>query len=89
MADEFEPGPNWEEKTAFAPGVSDDPDAIPAVQYQVLLGRVYSRVIWKDGSTAHGELELADLEALAGKPITKEGWYDVAGNYIGAELPEE
>lgn len=86
MTDEFEAGPYWEEKTAFAPGVPEDPDAIPTLVYQVLFGRVYTRLTWKNGSVSRGEVELADLENLAGKPITKEGWYNALGEYLGAEL---
>lgn len=84
---EFEPWPDWEDKTSFAPGVSDDPDAIPELVYQVLLGRVFSLTRWKDGSTVRGEVALADLEAVTGSAITREGWYDALGTYIGIELP--
>lgn len=83
----FEPGPDWEDKTSFAPGVPDDPDAVPELLYQVLLGRVYTLTRWKDGSTVRGEVALADLEGVAGGPVTREGWYDALGKYIGAELP--
>ncbi|ALH23611.1 hypothetical protein PaMx28_11 [Pseudomonas phage PaMx28] len=83
----FEPGPDWEDKTSFAPGVPDDPDAAPELLYQVLLGRVFTLTRWKDGSTARGEVARADLEAVAGGPVTKEGWYDALGKYVGAELP--
>ncbi|XAQ48598.1 hypothetical protein [Xanthomonas phage vB_XeuM-YB23] len=87
MADEFEAGPEWEGKMDFAPGVPEDPDAAPELFYQVLLGRVYTLTRWRDGSTGRGEVQLADLEALAGGPITREGWYDALGKYLGAELP--
>lgn len=83
----FKPGPHWEGKMAFAPGVPVDPQAIPTVHYQVLLGRVYTLTQWKDGSTARGETSLASLEGRAGQPITKEGWYDVRGRYIGIDFP--
>lgn len=84
---EFQPGPDWEDKVSFAPGVPDDPDAVPELLYQVLLGRVYTLTRWTDGSTARGEVPLADLEAVAGKPVTREGWYDALGAYVGPELP--
>lgn len=84
---EFLPGPDWDDKVSFAPGVSDDPDAVPELLYQVLLGRVYTLTRWRDGSTARGEVPLADLEGVAGKPVTKEGWYDALGSYVGPELP--
>ncbi|UIS24787.1 hypothetical protein AXL1_17 [Stenotrophomonas phage vB_SmaS-AXL_1] len=87
MADPLEAGPEWEGKMSFAPGVPEDPDAIPELFYQVLLGRVYTLTRWKDGSTARGEVQLADLEAVAGGAITREGWYDALGAYLGAELP--
>ncbi|UGL62850.1 hypothetical protein [Xanthomonas phage MET13-T1] len=87
MADEFEAGPEWEGKMDFAPGVPEDPDATPELFYQVLLGRVYTLTRWRDGSTGRGEVQRADLEALAGGPITREGWYDALGKYLGAELP--
>lgn len=87
MADDFEPGPGWEDKMSFAPGVPDDPDAIPELLYQVLEGKVHTRLTWRDGSVSRGEVPLADLAAVAGKTITKEGWYDALGKYIGAEPP--
>lgn len=87
MPDPFEPGPEWEGKTSWAPGVPDDPDAIPELLYQVILGRVHTLTRWKDGSTSRGEVTLQDLEALAGQAITKEGWYDALGKYLGSEAP--
>ncbi len=83
MADDFEAGPDWESKTDFAPGVPDDPEAIPVLRYQALLGNVYTLQQWKDGSTARGEVPLATLEALIGGPA-KEGWYDALGKYLGS-----
>lgn len=89
MADEevFEAGPDWGDKTAFAPGVPTDSRAIPKRYYQVLFGKVYTLMTWSDGSTVRGEADLASLAAVAGKAITKEGWYDALGRYIGSELP--
>lgn len=89
MADEevFEAGPDWDDKTAFAPGVPADSRAIPKRYYQVLFGKVYTLMTWSDGSTVRGEADLASLAAVAGKAITKEGWYDALGRYIGPELP--
>jgi len=86
-SDKFEPSPDWEDKMSFAPGVPDDPEAIPELYYQALLGRVYTLTRWKDGSTARGEVTLEDLGAVAGSAIYKEGWYDALGAFIGAELP--
>lgn len=83
---EFELGPDWEDKTSFVPGVPDDPDAIPERLFQVLLGRVFTLTRWKDGSVARGETDLAELEGLFGAPVSKEGWYDVLGSYLGSEL---
>lgn len=82
----FEPGPDWDDKTSFAPGVPDDPDAVPELLYQVLLGRVFTLTRWRDGSTARGEVELADLESVAGSAVAREGWYDALGAYLGLEL---
>ena len=83
----FEPGPDWADKTFFAPGVPDDLGAVPELLYQVLLGRVFTLMRWRDGSTARGETQLANLEAVAGSAVTREGWYDALGKYIGPELP--
>ncbi len=54
----FEPGPDWEDKTSFAPGVPDDPDAVPELLYQVLLGKVFTLTRWRDGSTHGARLHL-------------------------------
>jgi hypothetical protein len=83
--DEFEPGPGWAEKTGFAPGVPDDPGAVPDTYYQVLLGNVYTLTRWADGSTVRGEVQLAELEVLVGGPL-REGWYGTTGGYLGTEL---
>jgi hypothetical protein len=88
MADKVEgsvESPEWDAKTDFAIGVPDDPDAIPTVRYQVLLGRVYVTSSWKDGSRACGEIPLDALSKLVGGPVTKEGWYDEGGNYLGQD----
>ena len=78
----FEPGPDWADKTSFAPGVPDDPDAVPELLYQVLLGRVFTLTRWRDGSTARGEVPLADLERdhpTSGLPpaleVGREVWF--------------
>ena len=81
--DAFEPGEFWIGKTDFAPGVPVDPASIPQVRYQALHGNVYTLAQWQDGSTARGEVPLAELEALVGSP-PKEGWYDSDGTYLGA-----
>lgn len=78
---------DWEGKWDFAPGVPDDPSAVPELFYQVLLGRVYALTRWRDGSTARGEVALADLEAVFGLHVRKEGWYASSGEYLGSELP--
>ena len=80
---DFEPGPNWDDKTDFAPGVPLDLTTLPTLRYQALLGNVYTLTQWPDGSTARGEVPLAQLEALAKGPV-KEGWYDAWGAYLGA-----
>ena len=74
--------PYWEGKVSFAPGVPEDRALIPRLRYQALLGNVYTLMQWQDGSTARGEVPLAELEALVGGPV-KEGWYNALGNYLG------
>jgi hypothetical protein len=86
MADEFEAGPHWEGKMSFMPGVPEDEDAIPERLFQVLLGNVYTLTRWKDGSTARGQMALAELEQFFGFQVVKEGWYDVLGTYQGLHL---
>lgn len=88
MADEFEAGEHWEGKTSFMPGVPVDEDAIPERLFQVLLGNVYTLTRWKDGSTARGQIALAELEKLFGFTVVKEGWYDVLGTYKGLFLED-
>ena len=85
--DQFEAGPDWAEKTDFAPGVLLEAPA-SVLRYQALLGNVYTLETWEDGSTARGEVPLAHLEALSGAPV-REGWYDAAGKYLGPTLDAE
>lgn len=85
---EFEPGEHWEGKTSFMPGVPDDDDAIPERLFQVLLGNVYTLTRWRDGSTARGQMTLAELEQQFGFQIVKEGWYDVLGTYMGLYMKD-
>jgi hypothetical protein len=73
------------DKMDFAPGVPDDPDAVPSLYYQALLGNVYTLQRWKDGSTVRGEVPLADLEALTGGSL-REGWYSASGQFLGATI---
>jgi hypothetical protein len=77
----FEPGEFWDGKVDFAPGVPDDPADGPTLEYQVLAGNVYSTTRWPDGSVARGQVDLSDLADLAGKPITREGFYSALGEY--------
>jgi hypothetical protein len=72
----------WLEKTGYAIGVPDDPDAIPRVRYQLLQGRVYTLTTWRDGSTIRGETDIETLAALVGS-TPQEGWYDALGKYLG------
>lgn len=85
MTDNFEAGPFWEGKTGFAPGVPEKEDAGPMLRYQALLGRVYMLQTWPNGSSARGEIPLAQLEALAGGPV-KEGWYNALGEWLGVSV---
>jgi hypothetical protein len=73
------------EKENWLPGMPADPDKIPQLRYQVIGGRVYSLQKWRDGSSARGEIGLDVLERLRGKPVTREGWYDALGEWIGAD----
>jgi hypothetical protein len=72
----------WLEKTGYAIGVPEDPDAIPEVRYQLLQGRVYTLKTWRDGSTIRGEIDLDTLAVVVGS-TPQEGWYDALGNYLG------
>ncbi len=71
------------DKEDWLPGMPEDLDSIPELRYQVIGGRVYSIKRWRDGSSARGETDLDTLAALAGKAITREGWYDALGAYVG------
>ena len=76
----------WKEKTNFVPGLVFDEDGkadIPDLRFQVLGGKVFSIQTWRDGSTGRGEMSLEDLGKKLGKNITKEGWYDFDGTYLG------
>jgi hypothetical protein len=84
----FEAGEHWEGKTSFAPGVPTDPDAIPVLRYQALMGKVFVLQRWRNGSTARGEIALAELEKLVGGGV-KEGWYNALGEYLGASIDLE
>jgi hypothetical protein len=72
----------WEDKTNFLVGMPEDLSELPELYYQALLGNVYTLQRWPDGSTARGEMALAELESRVGGPV-KEGWYDAAGKYLG------
>lgn len=80
-------GLSIETRLDFAPGVPEDPASIPVLHYQVLAGKVFTLMRWPDGSTARGETSIETLARLAGGPVAKEGWYNVLGKYLGAELP--
>lgn len=74
----------WAEKTEHAIGMPSDPDAIPTRRYQVLHGSVFTLVVWKDGSTARGQVDLEVMQDLVGKDVAlREGWYDALGNFLG------
>jgi len=81
MSDELRTD-RWKEKTDFVPGLAPDTQ-IPETRYQVLNGAVFTLQVWKSGSTARGQMTLSELEDQLGQPITKEGWYDHAGKYLG------
>lgn len=73
----------WKEKTDFIPGFVPGETDIPELRYQVLSGNVYTLQVWRDGSTARGQMTLDELEGQLGKRVTKQGWYDHAGTYLG------
>jgi hypothetical protein len=77
--------PDVGDKYDWAPGVPLDTSNLPRLFYQALLGRVFTLQRWPDGSTARGEVSLAELEALVGGTV-REGWYDAAGIYRGAYI---
>ncbi len=83
--EEAVPGPHWEGKTDFLVGVPDDPAEAPMTYYQALQGNVYTLTMWRDGSTARGEVPLSVLEALIGKGV-KEGWYNATGAFLGTSI---
>lgn len=72
----------WKEKTDYVPGLASDTD-IPEVRFQVQGPQVYTLQVWRDGTTARGQMTLEQLAAYLGQPITKEGWYDHTGRYYG------
>jgi hypothetical protein len=77
---------NLQEKfDQFAPGVPDDAADLPTTRYQVLEGRVFTLTVWRNAATARGEVAVADLEQLRGEPVTRDGWYDETGAYLGDE----
>jgi len=63
----------------------DDPSLLPTALYQVLDGRVHVLTTYLDGSTARGEVPLAQLEGLLNGAV--DGWYNVAKRYLGERLP--
>ena len=74
----------WKEKTNFVPGIVPSVTVVPKTRYQVLNGQVfYLQVYGNTGETARGQMTLAELEQQFGEPVTKEGWYDHAGKYLG------
>jgi hypothetical protein len=84
----FEPGPYWEGKTDFAPGLPDDPASIPVTRYQVLglLQTVFTVRTLGDGSTTRGQLPLDSFEQMIGKKASRSGWYNALGDYLGDSL---
>lgn len=78
--------PSWEGKTEWPIGLPVDPLDAPTLLYQALLGRVYTRLSYRDGTVSRGQIEPAVLEALVGGGL-KEGWYSASGDYLGATVP--
>ena len=83
MTDDILRTERWKEKTGFVPGLAPD-TIVPEIRYQVLNGQVFYIQVWGNtDETARGQLTLAELEDQLGKPVTKEGWYDHEGTYLG------
>lgn len=80
----------WKEKSGFVPGLvfpdenGEGGTQVPELRFQVLNGNVYTLQVWPDGETARGQLTLAELESQLGESVTKEGWYDHTGKYLGS-----
>ena len=72
----------WKEKTSFIPGIGPDTE-IPETRYQVLNAQVFSLQVFPSGTTSRGQMTLSELEDQLGKPVTKDGWYDHEGTYLG------
>lgn len=75
----------WVEKTAYAPGVPDDPKLIPTLRYLKQGDRVYTLQKWRDGATVRGEVKvdaLNDLRQEEGE-ATEDGWYNALGIFLG------
>lgn len=75
----------WREKTEFVPGLVFGETLIPEVRYQVLAGQVYILQVYPDGETGRGLMTPDELSKQLGKPVTKEGWYDEAGKFLGQD----
>lgn len=71
----------------FAPGMPEDTTGLPTLLYQVLEGRVHTLLTFPDGSSSHGEVALADLEAVVGGAVERDGWYTASGAYLGEQPP--
>lgn len=76
-------GDNW------APGQPLDWADAPSLTYQVLAGQVFTTLRSKDGSVARGTTTLQALADLTGAPISKEGFYNSEGNFLGAQWRDE
>lgn len=74
---------SWKEKTSGIPGYIPGETLIPELRFQVLGPNVYSLQVWPDGETARGQLTIPELESQLGKSVTKQGWYDHEGKYLG------
>lgn len=76
--------PTWDAKTEFPIGYPVDKEDQPTLLYQSLLGNVYTRLTWRDGSVSRGQVSLDELAVLVGS-VPREGWYDQYGKYLGSD----
>lgn len=77
---------SWDRKTDWPIGYAP-PEERPKLFYQCLLGMVFTRLVWPDGSASRGQTDLAELEKITGS-TPREGWYDQSGKYLGAHPPD-
>lgn len=76
-------------KWGFAPGIPADPDAIPTTRFLVLAGQAFTLTRWKGGTTVRAEISLREFSQRTGVKAPLDGWYDLAGEFLGEEPAPE